>query len=543
MTKRRSVSNSAGTTLVHAATDPSPAAKRCAAEVRVAITHGDLRAANAAWTLLSLAAPQHPQTAALKGELLLADGKAERANEVLLDALARGADTVPTRILLSRVQSALGDRESALQQLRLAEPDTSPEHALALGIEWDRLGCHTEARAAASRALAHPPSRVQALMLRARCQQFDGDVMAAAADYRAVLQQNPGHAAAWFALVDLKTIPLSPAECASMERQLEATSMDPDTRLLLLFAHARALESAGQWPRAFEQLAAANRLAHSRQRWDSKCARAQMIAIEDAFRGLPEPPASQPVEVIFICGLPRSGTTLVEQIIAAHPDVSGAGELSTLQQVVARESDRRQAAFPQWVAAATEADWQRLGEDYLRQVSHWRDGRQVVTDKMPVNWLYAGAAMRMLPQCRVLFCQRDPLETCWSCYQQRFAPGLADFAYDFDDLARYWADSERLARCWKAHAPQQFFALDFAALVAAPDIEIPALLKRCDLSLHADCLRPHVHARSIRTPSAAQVRQPIRPPAPRTPLYGPLLDDLRAAIARERRALEAAPDG
>jgi hypothetical protein len=228
--------------------------------------------------------------------------------------------------------------------------------------------------------------------------------------------------------------------------------------------------------------------------------------------------------------MPRSGTTLFEQVLAAHPRVEGAGELPCLGVVLREESNRRKLPFPEWVASATGEDWERMGRQYLRLSSRWRLERPVSTDKLPENWLLAGAALAMLPGAKLIDCRRDPLETCWSCYKQLFGSGRVGFTYDLEALAVYWHDYDRLCRFWAERHPSQVRVQRYEAFLADPEAETRALLQFCGLDFDARCLRFHEARRSIRGASAAQVREPLRRDAARAGNYAEWLASLRAAL-------------
>lgn len=245
------------------------------------------------------------------------------------------------------------------------------------------------------------------------------------------------------------------------------------------------------------------------------------------------PPPRDPTlggEAIFIVGLPRSGSTLFEQILAAHPDVEGASELPDLGEVIQAESRRRGQAFPQWVASATTDDWQRLGRDYLARTARWRAQRPRFTDKMPENWKLAGVLRAMLPAATVLEVRRDPVETGWSCFRQQFYQ-VPHFACDLADIGAYLRGCERAMDTWRARDPEHIHLHLYEDLLAAPEARIRDLLDECGLPFDPRCLDFHAAARSVRTASAAQVRQPLRGDTARAGHYGALLDPLRAALA------------
>jgi hypothetical protein len=152
------------------------------------------------------------------------------------------------------------------------------------------------------------------------------------------------------------------------------------------------------------------------------------------------------------------------------------------------------------------------------------------TDKLPNNWPLIGAAHAMLPEAKFITCHRDPVETCWSCYKQLFAPGLVNYAYDLGELAAYWHDYDRLARCSVERYPAHVRAQGYEALLAEPESEIRALLDFCGLAFDESCLRFHEAKRGVRTVSSGQVRQPLRRDTARGPRYGELLAPLREAL-------------
>jgi hypothetical protein len=234
-------------------------------------------------------------------------------------------------------------------------------------------------------------------------------------------------------------------------------------------------------------------------------------------------------EAIFIVGMPRSGSTLVEQILASHPRVEGGDELPDLMQVVREESARRSLPFPHWVATTAAADWSRLGRRYLALTARWRTRRPMFTDKNPYNWLLAGAALSMLPGARVIVTRRDPVETAWSCFQQLFPEGPA-FTYAFDDIAAFIAAHDVAVRRWTERFPGRVRVQSYERLVADPESEVRELLAFCGLAFDPACLQFHSSGRAVRSASAAQVREPLRADTARSARYGSLLDPLRRAL-------------
>ena len=277
----------------------------------------------------------------------------------------------------------------------------------------------------------------------------------------------------------------------------------------------------------------ANDNVRAAQPWDGAEFAGHLADIHAAFTAGPVAQASpQGREVIFLVGMPRSGSTLIEQVLASHSAVEGASELPYLNQVLEGESRRRGKAFPHWVGQASAEDWTRLGQQYLRLSERWRQTRPIATDKLPDNWRLVGAVCAMLPQARVIDCRREALETAWSCYKQLFAPGLANFSYDFQSLGQYGRACEDLGDLFASRHPTQVRVQHYEALVAQPEAQIRELLAACGLDFEAGCLSFHTAQRAIRTPSALQVRQPMRQTSNPAARYGDLLAPLRQALKR-----------
>jgi tetratricopeptide (TPR) repeat protein len=486
-------------------------------------------------------APDHPEVLFWLGVLHAENAAWPEAVETLSRAVAQRSDDLRLWSMLGAAQGNARDAAGARESFRRAAMcEGSAGDCLKLSIECDRQGLFEEALMAVDAALRQDRQSPVALLQRARCHKALGHAQAAAADCRALIASGRESARAWFALIDLKTVPLSDAERHKLEAATQRPGTAPADRLLLDFALGQALEDAGEHQRALAVFQRANAAVRAASPWQSAAFERHVQALRAAFDGVPIGQAApQGREVIFLVGLPRSGSTLIEQVIAAHPQVEGASELPYLGQVIEAESRRRGQAFPAWVGEASNEDWTRLGQDYLRLSARWREGAPIATDKLPDNWQYVGAIRAMLPQARIIDCQRDPLETCWSCYKQLFGPGLASFSYDFDSLAQYARACDRLGNYWAQAFPDHVRRQSYEALVASPEAQIRELLSFCGLPFDAACLDFQNTSRAIRTPSALQVRQPLRQTSTRAARYGPLLDPLRRALGQTPSPIQA----
>ncbi|GAB2588148.1 sulfotransferase [Dyella jejuensis] len=394
----------------------------------------------------------------------------------------------------------------------------------ALKLQWQL----DEASDALQRTLNLDERHIAARNTLADIFTIRGNIADAVAEYRKVLAVRPDYALAWHGLANLKTESLTLTDAKQIRHILQNQQLSPDERVLLGFSLYKALEDQRDYAGAFQALREANAAKRQLAPWNAAAARDYADAIAAAFRA-PLPAPLDPAlghEVIFIASLPRSGSTLVEHILASHPLVEGANEISDLSNVLDDESKRRGKDFPHWVTDATAEDWTRLGKNYLTRTARWRTKRPYSTDKGLQNWQWVGAIRAMLPGAKIIDCHRDPVETCFACYRQLFSEGTL-FSYDLQDLAGYYNDYQRLSDFWQANHPHKMFDLTYEKLVQEPEAQIPQLLAFCGLPFDAACLSPHQTQRDVHsTASAAQVRQPIRADTPRRPLYRDLLGPL-----------------
>jgi len=456
-----------------------------------------------------------------------------------LAAFRRALELTPSDpLVLTNFGSTLrtsGDHAAAEATLRRACA-LAPELAAAwynLGLALSSDSRPAEALDAYAQALRCEPRHLNARISHADSLRTLGRIAEAAAQYRHVLRESPRAVRAWSKLANLKTVALSAEETAALEHARRDPMLSADDRSTLGFALIKALEDQGRYADACSAILEVNAIRHRQVHWNAVSFSHRADAIAAAFARAPQTlsPARMGEEVIFIVSMPRSGSTLTEQILASHAEVEGAGELSDLAAVIDRESQRTGIAFPGWVAQAQPADWRRLGEAYLERTARWRHSHPRFTDKALSNWLYIGAALAMLPGAHFVNVHRDPIETCLSCFRQWFHRGHG-YTYDIDDLASFWRDYDRLGRIWKTRYPQRVHDLVYEDLLADPEHEIRSLLAFCELPFDAACLHFHETKRGVRTLSSAQVRQPLRRDTARAHRYDALLEPLRAALAR-----------
>lgn len=478
--------------------------------------------------------PGHPELLRLSG--LLEHARGHHANAVALFAHLH-RQFPQDAALLNHLGAALaqgGQPDGAIAAFRRAlELDPALiDAAYNLGRALDLRGEAAAAREALEAALRIDPRHVPSWILRAESLKKLGQLNEAERELRAVLRQAPDSAAALAALAQLRSGDANGGDLAAMARIYADPQLDETQRIDLGFAYGAMLETAGRYAEAFEVLQAANAAKRRRVSWNAVAVTQLIDEILAAFPSAvreDDVGAARGRGAIFLVGMPRSGSTLAEQILAAHPAVAGGGEREDMVGVLQRESKRRGRRFPTWVAEADTADWQRLGEEYLALCAEWRGACEHFTDKTLTNWQTLGAIRRMLPGARIVHCVRDPLENAWGCYKQNFGEAQF-FTYDFAELAAFSADCAYAMRIWDARHPGWIHRHEHAALLAQPEAETRALLAACGLAFDPACLRFHEVRREVHTASAAQVRRPLQRRVPLAERYGALLDPLRRAL-------------
>lgn len=479
-------------------------------------------------------APEHPEV--LRWMAITAEnvGDHDRAAESFQHALHALPDDVDLHSGLGMALYRLGRHAEAIAHLQRA-CDLAPQSPRG----WYNLAeaLHPQAQtagaiAALQRALAIAPEFARARVSLAQVQISTGQIEAAAANLHEVLDRDPGCVDAWVALANLKTLAFDAKDVRRLEACMATANLMAADRVRLGFVLARALEDQDDYDRAWAVLQRANAARRQYVRWDSTGEHKRVEAMLKVFR---EPVASATEsglgsEAIFIASLPRSGSTLVEQILASHSEVEGANEITDLATVINEETARRHEAFPLWLPRAQVDDWQQLGKAYLARTARWRRSKPRMVDKNLLNWLLAGTALSMLSAAKVVVVWRDPVETCLGCYRQWFH-GDEGFSCNLEEMALVYGDFWRLTRFWLKAFPGRVFDLAYEDLVAQPERTIRRLLEFCELPFDAACLAPHQTSRTVLSaPSAAQVRQPIHRGVSRVAHYGSKLDSLRGYL-------------
>ena len=476
--------------------------------------------------------PGQPELLRLQASIYSLRGDHYRAIHAMRAAIVQRPRDALYYNTLGTILGTSDDLDGAVDALRHActlQPD--------LAIAWYNLGVmlthcvrHEEAIAALRQAVKLNPRHTEARALLSDMLRTQGRVDEATRLYREMLAERPTSGMAWWGLAGIKVNRFDDGDIAQMQRALNTAGITADDAVPLGFALAKALDDHRQYAASLAALARANSVARQRQQWSAGGFSASMTGMLEAFSADIDQASDRSMgrEVIFVVGLPRSGTTLVEQILASHSQVQGAGELPDLPLALTEESHQRRATFPDWARSCSAEDWTRLGRRYLARTQRWRQERPRFVDKLPSNWMYIGAIRAMLPSAHIVVCRRDPLEACFSCYRQFLAGN--EYARTFEDLAAFWRDFDRSARFWLNRGPGMVYEHNYESLIADPDSAIRRLLAFCELPFEDACLRFNENTREVRSPSATQVRQPIQRDRARSGQYAALLDPLRAAL-------------
>jgi predicted Zn-dependent protease len=335
-------------------------------------------------------------------------------------------------------------------------------------------------------------------------------------EYRAAAAARADYGDAYWSLANLKTYRFEDQELAQMRAAEAAPAVAPADRLHLCFALGKALEDRGQYAAAYQYYLRGNALkrATSDYRPDmiEQNTRLQIEVCTPALFARHRGSGAPSAEPIFIVGLPRSGSTLIEQILASHSRVEGTHELADIPRTVAaihgRETDADRPRYPAALAAMTAADFARLGAKYLADTSVYRSGKAHFIDKMPNNFRHIGLIHLMLPNARIIDARREPMACCFGNLKQLFASGQ-EFTYSVDDIARYYRTYLELMRHWDAALPSRVLRVHYEDVVDDLEGNVRRLLDYCQLDFEAGCVEFYNTERSVRTASAQQVRKPI----------------------------------
>ncbi|MBC7522331.1 MAG: sulfotransferase [Sandarakinorhabdus sp.] len=467
--------------------------------------------------------PDDPPGCRLLGEIYWRRGDMAEATALV----ERAVDSAPgfdmareflVRLLLqgNRLPEALVHAEALGDS-----PVNAPGQGLIKASVLVRLGEQEQAQAIYQQLLAQQPDQPQVWQNLGHVLKTRGLQAEAVDAYRQAVSRQPTMGEAWWSLANLKTVQLGSVDVALMQKALAppeqgGASRDEDI-FHLHFSLGKAFEDAKDDAAAMRHYAEGNRLRRAMVRHDADSFSAEVAATAAAFtgafladRGEGGCPAPDP---IFIVGLPRAGSTLIEQTLASHSQVEGTMELPEMMMIASRLQGRVDAGefadFGAMLASLTPADRLRLGEEYLERTRiHRKTGKPMFIDKMPNNWQHVGLIRLILPNARTIDARRHPMGCCFSAWKQHFARGQA-FSYDLVDVGRYYRDYVGLMAHFDAAAPGAVHRVIYERMVADTAGEVDRLLAYLGLPFEQACLEFYKNDRAVRTASSEQVRQPI----------------------------------
>jgi Flp pilus assembly protein TadD len=475
----------------------------CLASGAALARQGRLIEAEAAFRQALALAPDHADARYNLGVALRDQGRWAEAEAAFRAALQVRPDHAESCNNLGQALLAQKDVEAAARYFRRAL-ELKPDHGRALnnlGAALIELGQLDEAIDSFRQAIALNRAHAKAHNNLGVALQYQGALPDAVRAFADAVRADPAYAEARFNLAGL-TPPGPDADRQMREiADLARARQDAPARSTLLFALGHLRDQAGDPERAFDALLEANALRRRGLSFDIAAAEARLEAIAERFD-----PASmgrlagsgvRDSRPIFVVGMPRSGTTLVEQILSAHPHVHGAGELSLMGDLMAGLSGLNTDACT------------RLGQAYLDGLPPMPDGATRITDKAISNVEAVGLIHLALPEAAIIHVRRDARDAALSCFATRFSEGQ-DFAYDLVDLGRYWRACDRLMDHWRAVLPEgRMLEIDYEAVVADLEGQARRLIAHCGLAWDPSCLDFHRSGRAVRTASAIQVRQPL----------------------------------
>lgn len=362
------------------------------------------------------------------------------------------------------------------------------------------------------RSLASP----RLVLTRGHAHKTIGQIDAAILDYRMAYEMRPDFGDSYWSLANLKTYRFTPQELNQMQGLVDSTHTSVEDRVHLAFALGKAYEDLEDFETAFLNYKRGNELNKQRIRYDaqemSKRLMAQEEVCTDEFFAKRVGFGCSAPDPIFVVGLPRAGSTLLEQILASHSQIEGTLELHHIgayaQKMDGRRRRRDPLRYPYVLRNLSSHLARELGQRYIEETRIHRTNKPFFIDKMPNNFRHIGLISVILPNAKIIDARRHPMSCCFSCYKQLFASGQ-EFTYGQEEVATYYNDYVRLMDHWNNVLPGKVLTVYYEDVVAELELQVRRILEYCGLPFEDACLKYHQTKRSIRTPSAEQVRQPI----------------------------------
>jgi len=469
--------------------------------------------------------PENVDALRLLGNAAFHSGRMHEAERLFRRAVSYAPDYAEAQIDLGRVlkeQHRLEDAINAFETAIELEPDNFQPWFLLASVLAPAARTY-DAIEAYQKVLEIRPRHAGAYLGLGHTLKTVGRQEEAIEAYRECIRLKPNNGEIYWSLANLKTYTLTDDDIAAMQAQLtedetedgEEDGMDSQSRVNFLFALAKAYEDRGDFNAAWEYYEEGNSTQRMEENYDpvrTETINDEIIEVfdQDLFANLSGHGHPSP-EPIFIIGLPRSGSTLLEQILASHSMVEGTAELPYAGLVATSMNPNRAdgVTYPHAVRDLKPEDFHRLGQDYLNMARiHRTEGRPRFIDKMPNNFPSVGLLRLILPNAKIIDARRYPLDSCLSCYRQLFARGQS-FTYDLTDIGEYFLQYQRMMDHWHEVLPGRCLTVQYEEMVTDFDQQVRRLLEFCNLPWEENCARFYETERPVRTASSEQVRQPV----------------------------------
>jgi tetratricopeptide (TPR) repeat protein len=476
----------------------------------------------------------------LLAEIGMEVGRLEDAEALLERALELAPDFRLARGSYANVLGRRGKFEAALAELDalLAADPAHPGYLILKANTLVRIGDHLSAIAIYRDVLSRVPATAGVQMSLGHSLKTVGDQDGAIAAYNSARAMRDDLGDAYWSLANLKTFRFSAEDIDAMRRAVTRETVDREDYYHLAFALGKALEDRAEFEESFIWYRRGNAIKRRLITYSADDNQSDMARLSDYFTpdvfDARRNAGCQSRAPIFIVGLPRAGSTLLEQILASHSQVEGTQELPDIISIARRIADKKRAGdpsnYPNGLSDLTDSDLTALGEEYIERTRIHRTDAPFFIDKMPNNFAHVGLIRLILPNATIIDARRHPLACCFSGYKQLFAKGQ-HFTYNLTDIGRYYADYVGLMRHWQNVLPAHVLHVQYEDVVADTETQVCRLLDHCGLPFEGACLRFYENRRAVKTASSEQVRQPIFTSGlDQWENYEPWLTPLKAAL-------------
>jgi tetratricopeptide (TPR) repeat protein len=412
---------------------------------------------------------------------------------------------------LYRIQNKLLKSIPAFENLIKLDPSNF-EALVSLGTIYIKLSKYHEGIKLYEESLKIKPENPRVYLSLGHALKTIGERKKSEAAYQNTIKYFPSSGEAYWSLANLKTYEFSDKEIANMELSLKR-NMHQNELIQMHFALGKAYESNRQFDKSFKHYMDGNWQQRKQVIYNAEDYKISIDEIINFFENnnniLDLKAEAGSDEPIFILGLPRSGSTLIEQILASHSLIEGTQELPNIM-AISRDIKLidQKNGYPDNLLKLNQSSFDELGKKYIDETKWARSSKPFFIDKMPNNFFHIGLIKLILPKAKIIDARRNPMDACFSCFKQYFAKGQ-HFTYDLDDIARYYKDYVRLMDFWNKLFPDEIFTIQYEQIIENPNDRISDLLEFCNVKFEDNCLNFHKSKRAVKTASSEQVRQPM----------------------------------